>query len=115
VSRRTLEFGCGIVIVGLLAGVAGAATTLLLHAIEHLTYHYSFGSLLTGVGGSSPVRRAVDRMKAEDVDEPLWSGVQSIEDSGSGVTVGFEPAPSPALRRAGGVDVACVLYPDEGP
>jgi H+/Cl- antiporter ClcA len=62
VSRRTLEFGCGIVIVGLLAGVAGAATTLLLHAIEHLTYHYSFGSLLTGVGGSSPVRRAVGPM-----------------------------------------------------
>jgi H+/Cl- antiporter ClcA len=33
-----------------------------LHAIEHLTYHYSFGSLLTGVGGSSPVRRAVGPM-----------------------------------------------------
>ncbi|OBF34100.1 chloride ion channel protein [Mycobacterium sp. ACS1612] len=61
-SRRTVEFGCAIVIVGLLAGVAGAATTLLLHAIEHLTYHYSFGSLLTGVGGSSPVRRAVGPM-----------------------------------------------------
>lgn len=58
-SRRTVEFGCAIVIVGLLAGVAGAATTLLLHAVEHFTYHYSFGTLLTGVGGSSPVRRAV--------------------------------------------------------
>ena len=43
---------------GLLAGVAGAATTLLLHAIEHLTYRYDFGTLLTGVGNSSPVRRA---------------------------------------------------------
>ena len=30
------------------------------------------------------------------------------------VTVHFEPAAPPALRRAGGVDVACVLYPDEG-
>ena len=49
-------------IVGLLAGAAGAATTLLLHAIEHLTYHYSFGSLLTGVGDSSPIRRAVGPM-----------------------------------------------------
>lgn len=58
-SRRTAEFGCAIVIIGLLAGVAGAATTLLLHAVEHLTYHYSFGTLLTGVGGSSPVRRAL--------------------------------------------------------
>jgi hypothetical protein len=38
VARRTVEFGCAIVIIGLLAGVAGAATTLLLHAIEHLTY-----------------------------------------------------------------------------
>jgi H+/Cl- antiporter ClcA len=62
VGRRTVEFGCAIVIIGLLAGVAGAATTLLLHAIEHLTYHYTFGSLLSGVGGSSPVRRAVGPM-----------------------------------------------------
>jgi H+/Cl- antiporter ClcA len=59
VSRRTVEFGCAIVIVGLLAGAAGAATTLLLHGVEHLTYHYSFGTLLTGIGGSSPVRRAL--------------------------------------------------------
>jgi H+/Cl- antiporter ClcA len=48
-----------VVIVGLLAGVAGLSTTLLLHALEHLTYHYSFGSLLEGVTGSSPVRRAL--------------------------------------------------------
>ena len=61
-SRRTLEFGCAIVIFGLLAGVAGAATTLLLHAIEHLTYHFSFGTLLTGVDDSSPVRRALGPM-----------------------------------------------------
>ncbi|MEN3321271.1 MAG: hypothetical protein V7643_4673 [Mycobacterium sp.] len=61
-SRRTVEFGCAIVIIGLLAGVAGAATTLLLHAVEHLTYHYTFGTLLTGVGGSSPVRRAIGPM-----------------------------------------------------
>lgn len=61
-TRRNLEFGCAVVIVGLLAGVAGAATTLLLHGIEHLTYHYTFGSLLAGVGASSPVRRAVGPM-----------------------------------------------------
>jgi H+/Cl- antiporter ClcA len=35
------------------------STTLLLHALEHLTYHYTFGSLLEGVTGSSPVRRAL--------------------------------------------------------
>ncbi|HKP40406.1 chloride channel protein [Mycobacterium sp.] len=61
-TRRTVEFGCAIVIIGLLAGVAGGATTLLLHSVEHLTYHYTFGTLLTGVGGSSPVRRALGPM-----------------------------------------------------
>ena len=30
---------------------------------------------------------------------------------GAGVTVHFERRRRPALRRAGGVDVACVLYP----
>jgi len=62
VNRRNLEFGCAVMVIGLLAGVAGAATTLLLHAVEHLTYHYSFGTLLDGVTGSSPVRRAVGPM-----------------------------------------------------
>ena len=61
-SRRTVEYGCAVVVIGLLAGVAGAATTLLLHWVEHVVYHYSFGTLLTGVGGSSPVRRAVGPM-----------------------------------------------------
>ena len=45
-----------------MAGVAGLCTTLLLRAVEHLTYHYSFGTLLTGVTGSSPVRRALGPM-----------------------------------------------------
>lgn len=48
--------------IGLLAGLAGLATTVLLGFIEHLTYHYSFGSLLDGVTGSSPIRRAVGPM-----------------------------------------------------
>jgi H+/Cl- antiporter ClcA len=62
VARRTVEYACGVVLVGLLAGVAGAATTLLLHFVEHITYHYSFGTLLSGVGGSSPLRRALGPM-----------------------------------------------------
>ena len=61
-TRRTLEFGCAVIVIGLLAGVAGAATTLLLHEVEHLTYHYTFGSLLEGVAGSSPLRRALGPM-----------------------------------------------------
>jgi peptide/nickel transport system ATP-binding protein len=66
-----------------------------------------------GAGGGPAVRGILDRMRAEDPTEPLWSGVMSVEDSGPGVTVHFEPAPPPALRRAGNVDVACVLYPEE--
>lgn len=57
-SRRAVEYSSAVVVIGLLAGVAGAATTLVLHAVEHLAYHYSFGTLLQGVGASSPVRRA---------------------------------------------------------
>jgi H+/Cl- antiporter ClcA len=62
VSRRNVEFLCAVVIVGLLAGVAGLATTLMLRFVEHLTYHYTFGTLLEGVTGSSPVRRALGPM-----------------------------------------------------
>jgi H+/Cl- antiporter ClcA len=60
--RRNTDFVCAVVIVGLLAGVAGLATTLLLRSVEHLTYHYTFGSLLEGVTASSPIRRAVGPM-----------------------------------------------------
>jgi H+/Cl- antiporter ClcA len=59
VSRRHLEFACSVMAVGLLAGLAGAATTLLLHLIEHLTYHYRFGTLLDGVSDASRIRRTL--------------------------------------------------------
>jgi H+/Cl- antiporter ClcA len=62
VSRRNVDFFCAVVIVGLLAGVAGLCTTLSLHFLEHLTYRYTFGSLLEGVTGSSPVRRVLGPM-----------------------------------------------------
>jgi H+/Cl- antiporter ClcA len=58
-NRSNLDFACAVVIVGLLAGVAGLATTVLLRFVEHLTYDYAIGSLLAGVTASSPVRRAV--------------------------------------------------------
>jgi len=61
-GRRNLDFFCAVLIVGLMAGVAGLCTTLLLHYFEHLTYRYTFGSLLQGVAGSSPVRRALGPM-----------------------------------------------------
>lgn len=58
-SRRNLDFFCAVVIVGLLAGFAGLATTAVLRFVEHATYHYSFGTLLAGITGTSPVRRAL--------------------------------------------------------
>lgn len=61
-DRRVLHYFCGVILIGLLAGVAGIVTTTLLHWVEHLTFHYSFGSLLDGVSQSSPVRRAVGPM-----------------------------------------------------
>jgi H+/Cl- antiporter ClcA len=60
--HRNADFFCGVVVVGLLAGCAGLATTLLLRSVEHLTYHYTFGSLLEGVTASGPVRRAAGPM-----------------------------------------------------
>ena len=59
------------------------------------------------------MRSLLDRIRSENPDEPLWSGVTDIEPAGNGVEVQFEPADSPRLRRAGGVEVACVLYPEE--
>jgi len=61
-GRRNTDFFCAVIIVGLLAGLAGLATTSLLRLVEHLTYHYTFGSLLEGVTGSSPLRRAMGPM-----------------------------------------------------
>ena len=61
-SRRNLDFFCAVLIVGLLAGLAGLATTTVLRYVQHLTYHYSFGTLLAGVTGSSPVRRILGPM-----------------------------------------------------
>ena len=53
------------------------------------------------------------RIRAENPDEPFWRGVESLEEDGTGVRVDFAQPTDPALRTAGGVEVACVLYPDE--
>jgi H+/Cl- antiporter ClcA len=61
-GRRNADFFCAVIIVGLLAGVAGLATTSLLRLVEHLTYHYTYGSLLDAVTASSLIRRAAGPM-----------------------------------------------------
>ena len=60
--RLNLDFFCAVVIVGVLAGVAGLSTTFVLQFVQHVTYHYTFGTLLQGITGSSPVRRALGPM-----------------------------------------------------
>jgi len=62
VARRNLDFFCAIVIVGVLAGLAGLSTTFVLRFVQHWTYHYTFGSFLDGITGSSPVRRVLGPM-----------------------------------------------------
>ncbi len=61
-SGRNFDFFCAVIIVGLLAGIAGLSTTFVLRFVQHLTYNYSFGTLLAGVTGSSPVRRVLGPM-----------------------------------------------------
>lgn len=88
------------VVIGLLAGAAGAATTLLLHAVEHLTYHYSFGTLLTGVGGSSPVRRAVGPMIGCALAGLGWWALRRRADVPSLSSTIAEHRPIPRLRMS---------------
>src|SRR3984957_10128049 len=79
-GRRNADFFCAVIIVGLLAGVAGLSTTLLLRALEHLTYHYTFGSLLEGVSGSSPIRRVLGPMVGGGLAGPGWWLLRSRTD-----------------------------------
>ncbi|KKB99344.1 hypothetical protein WU83_30240 [Mycobacterium nebraskense] len=62
-ARRNVDFFCAVIIVGLLAGVAGLATTFVLRFVQHLTYHYTFGALLAGVAGK---RSGTPRAGADD-------------------------------------------------
>jgi oligopeptide/dipeptide ABC transporter ATP-binding protein len=82
----------------------------LVGGLEHLDESTTEVSL----GDSNPeaVRGLIERMQREKPDEPLWRGVDAIEDEDRGVRIRFHAAEDPPLRRAGGVDVACVLYPD---
>jgi H+/Cl- antiporter ClcA len=58
-SQRLLVFAAAILVTGVLGGAAGASTTLLVRAIEHLTYGYSQGPMLVGVRHASIERRVI--------------------------------------------------------
>ncbi len=87
------------------------AETVVVGDLEHLDEPAKVATF--GASSSAEVRRLIEQMKAENPDEPFWTGVSSIDDEGAGVRLAFVDGVDPGLRRAGGVDVACVLYPDE--
>ena len=58
-SQRYLTFAAAILVTGVLAGLAGASTTVLVRAIEHLTYGYTQGPMLVGVRDAPITRRLI--------------------------------------------------------
>lgn len=64
-------------------------------------------------GGAETTHSLLDRARAEEPQEPFWSGVETLIDVPSGVEVVFRPGVDPQLRRVGDVRVACVLYPED--
>ena len=77
--------------------------------------HLDTPSTTARIGSGSPdeVRSLLERIRAEKPDEPLWQGISEMETDGNGVVVRFRDGVDPALRRAGGAEVACVLYGDD--
>ena len=75
-ARRNVDFFCAVVIVGLLAGIAGVSTTFVLRFVQHLTYHYTFGSFLVGITGASPVRRILGPMVGGALAGAGWWGLR---------------------------------------
>lgn len=65
-----------------------------------------------GTGGAGETRRVLDRIRAESPEDPFWKGVDEITDAGNGVEIAFHPGVDPRLRPAGGVEVACVHFPE---
>ena len=79
--------------------------------------HLDQPSASATVGGQGAPRalEILDLIRTERPDEPFWRGVDSIDADGAGARVTFHPGHDPALRPAGGVEVACVLYPEDSP
>ena len=89
-----------------------AAERAALGSLEHLDGASSRATV--GHGGAGETRRVLDRIRAESPEDPFWSGVDEITDAGNGVEIAFHPGVDPRLRPAGGVEVACVHYPEPG-
>jgi oligopeptide/dipeptide ABC transporter ATP-binding protein len=57
------------------------------------------------------VKELFERIRSENAHEPLWAGVESVEETSEGARVTFRTGYDPLLRPSGGVEVACVLHP----
>jgi peptide/nickel transport system ATP-binding protein len=65
--------------------------------------------------GGSPTEllALLERIRAEEADEPMWSGVENMRALQDFVAVDFHEPLEPHLRRVGEVDVACHLHDPE--
>ena len=52
----------------------------------------------------------LERIRAEDPQEPFWRGVKRLEAEGTHVALDFHEPREPRLEPAGHVDVSCHLY-----
>jgi chloride channel protein, CIC family len=95
VASYNAGFWALVVIIGLVAGMAGGLLILLLHAIEHLAWSYHSGSFLDGVQGVSAVHRVLILLLA-------------------GVVAGIGVLMLGYLRGFGGGEVSEALWLEEG-
>jgi peptide/nickel transport system ATP-binding protein len=67
---------------------------------------------ITPGGGHEPAEllSLLETDRAENPDEPLWSGVSGLRADGSQVAVDFRPGIDPPLVPAGDSQVACLRY-----
>jgi peptide/nickel transport system ATP-binding protein len=63
-----------------------------------------------GTASSASLRALLDDVRANAPEARFWLGVSSVEETADGVVVSFHDGEDPALRRARGVEVACLLY-----
>lgn len=86
------------------------STTLLLRAVEHLTYHFSFGTLLAGITDASPWRRAFGPMVGGALAGCGWWLLRRRADvpSLAGVIAEHRPLPRIALTVDAALQVLVV-------
>jgi peptide/nickel transport system ATP-binding protein len=64
----------------------------------------------TSGGTVDEIWKLFERIRRENPDEPLWTGVTRMEQTASGVAFDFAPSTPIQLHPAGRAEVACVRY-----